>query len=89
MVMPRDLRCNIRSYFICPNSTFNINKSHKISAVKALCFRRYQPKTSWGGGTPSAFRVNYYAQRDICTVTEGGSLTCSDHVKHISLSKRT
>ena len=44
----------------CPNSTFNIKNSHKISGEKALHFRSYQPKTSRGvknNPLPSAFRV--------------------------------
>ena len=52
MVMSRDPRCKFPKYFIYPNSAFNIKKSDKISAVKALFFRSYQPKTSLGGGTP-------------------------------------
>ena len=36
----------------CPNSTFNIRKSHKISSGKALYFRSYQQKTQGGGGNP-------------------------------------
>ena len=38
---------NSENYF-CPNSTFNIRKSHKISSGKALYLRRYQPKSSRG-----------------------------------------
>ena len=50
-------------FLFCPNSTFNIRKSHKMSSGKALYFRSYQPKTSRGGGSEkhppplSAFRV--------------------------------
>ena len=51
---------NFKDFLFCPNSTFIIGKSHKISSGK-LYFRSYQPKTSQGGveGTPppSAFRV--------------------------------
>ena len=56
---------NFKNFLLCPDSTFNIRKSHKISSGKALYFRSYQPGTSPGGGgggggethTPSAFRV--------------------------------
>ena len=50
---------NFENVLFCPNFTFNIRKSHKISSRKALYFRRYQPKTSRRGGkhTPSDFRV--------------------------------
>ena len=41
---------NFENFMFCPNSTFNIRKSHKISSVKALYFRIYQQKTSPGGG---------------------------------------
>ena len=44
---------NFETFLSCPNSAFNIRKSHKISSRKALYFRSYQPKTSrggWGGG---------------------------------------
>ena len=37
---------------LCPNCTFNIRKSHKISSGKALYFRSYQLKTSRGWRTP-------------------------------------
>ena len=60
--------CQILAFFtmpahqtwLCPNSTFNIRKSHKISGGKALYFKSYKPKTGGGGeveNTPSAFRV--------------------------------
>ena len=39
---------NFENFSAFPNSTFNIRKSHKISSGKALYFRSYQPKTSWG-----------------------------------------
>ena len=56
---------SFENFLFCPNSTFNIGKSHKISSGKALYFISYQPKTSRGGGggggdgkhPPSAFRV--------------------------------
>ena len=55
----------LEKFLSCPNSTFNIRKKHKISSGKALYFRSYQPKTSWGGGGGggrehplNAFRVN-------------------------------
>ena len=50
---------NFENFLFCPNSTFNIRKSHKISCGKSLYFRSYQPKTSRGcvENTPSAFRV--------------------------------
>ena len=54
---------NFEKFLFCPNSTFNIRKSHKISGEKALCFKSYQPKTSWGWKTPpplSAFMVKIY-----------------------------
>ena len=41
---------NFETFLFCPNSTFDIRKSHKISSGKALYFRSYQPKTSRGGG---------------------------------------
>ena len=50
MAMSRDPRCTFGKLLFCPNSTFNIRKSHKISSGKALYFRSYQPKTSPGGG---------------------------------------
>ena len=61
---------NFENLLFCPNFTFNIRKSHKISSEKALYFRSYQPKTSWGGGrgvekTPSAFRVKYKCSVDL------------------------
>ena len=37
---------NFKKFLFCPNSSFNIRKSHKISSGKALYFRSYQPKTS-------------------------------------------
>ena len=43
-------KANFENFLFCPNSTFNIRKSHKISSGKALYFRSYQPKTSRGGG---------------------------------------
>ena len=50
---------NFENLSICPNSTFNTRKRHKISSGKALYFRSYQQKTSPGVGEhpPSAFRV--------------------------------
>ena len=52
MVMSRDPRCRVQNFLFCPNSVFNITKSHKISSEKALHFRSYQPKnlTRGGGG---------------------------------------
>ena len=41
---------NFETILFFPNSAFNIRKSYKISSRKALYFRSYQPKTSWGGG---------------------------------------
>ena len=35
---------NFEKFLFCPNSTFNIRKSHKISSGKALYFRSYQQK---------------------------------------------
>ena len=37
---------NFEKILFCPNSTFNIRKSHKISRGKALYFRSYLQKTS-------------------------------------------
>ena len=49
---------NFENLLSCPNSTFNIRKSHRISSGKALYFRSYQPKPSQGEHPlPSAFRV--------------------------------
>ena len=54
---------NFENFLLCPNSTFNIRKSHKISGGKALYFRSYQLKNLTGGGkhptppSPSYFRV--------------------------------
>ena len=50
---------NFEKILFFPNSAFNIWKSYKISSRKAVYFRSYQPKTSWGWKTPSpnAFRV--------------------------------
>ena len=56
-------KANFEKFLFCPNSTFNIRKSHKISSRKALYFRSYQPKPHGGGGGGgwkhplSAFRV--------------------------------
>ena len=41
---------NFEKFLFCPDFTFNIGKSHKISSEKALYFRSYQPKTFWMGG---------------------------------------
>ena len=52
---------NLKKFLFCPNSRFNIRKSHKISSGKALYFRSYQRKSSRGGGwwrtPPGAFKV--------------------------------
>ena len=40
---------NLENVLFCPNSTFNIGKSHKMSSGKPLYFRSYQPKTSREG----------------------------------------
>ena len=45
MVMSRDQEANFKNFLFCPNSTFNIKKSHKISGGKALYFGSYQRKT--------------------------------------------
>ena len=37
---------NFENLLFCPNSTFNIRKSHNISSEKALYFRSYQQKAS-------------------------------------------
>ena len=39
---------NFEKNLCFPNSEFHIRKSYKISSSKALYFRSYQPKTSWG-----------------------------------------
>ena len=39
---------NFENFLFCPNSTFNIRKSHKISSGKDLYFRSYQQKASRG-----------------------------------------
>ena len=39
---------NFEKFLFCPNSTFNIRKSHKNSRGKALYVRSYQAKTSRG-----------------------------------------
>ena len=48
IVMSHDPRSKFRNFLFCPNSTFNIRKSPKMSSGKALYFRSYQAKTSWG-----------------------------------------
>ena len=50
---------NFKKFLFCPNSSFNIRKSHKISSGKALYVRSYQPKTSQGveNNPPSPFRI--------------------------------
>ena len=53
---------NFRNVLFCPNSTFNMRKSHKIYSGKALYFRSYRrkPLRVMGGKhppPPSAFRV--------------------------------
>ena len=50
MVMSLDPRCKSLKIFVCPNSTFNIKKSQKISSRKALYFGSYQQKPHGGGG---------------------------------------
>ena len=52
VVMSSDPRCTFRKFLICPNSTFNIRKSQKISGGKALCFRGYEQKISWRVNPP-------------------------------------
>ena len=47
---------NSEKFLSCPNSTFNIRKSHKISSRKALSyFRSYQPKTTCPPPPPVLF----------------------------------
>ena len=41
---------DFENVLFCPNSIFNVRKSHKISSEKALYFRSYQLKTSRRGG---------------------------------------
>ena len=43
-------KANSKNFSFCPNSTFNIRKSCKMSSRKALYFRSYQSKTSLRGG---------------------------------------
>ena len=50
MVMSHDPRSKFRKSLCFLISAFNIKKSYKISSRKALYFKSYQPKTSWGGG---------------------------------------
>ena len=50
MVISREPRNKFRKFSFCPNSTFNIRKSHKISGGNAIYLRSHQPKTSRGGG---------------------------------------
>ena len=54
-------KANFENFLCFPNSAFNIRKSNKTSSRKALYFRSYQLKTSWGSKPPppppSAFRV--------------------------------
>ena len=60
MAMSRGPRSKFQKKLFFPNSALNIRKSYKISSRKVLYFKRYQPKTSRGGGwktPPSAFRV--------------------------------
>ena len=46
-------KANFENLLFCPNSTFNIRKSHKISSGKALYFRSYQPKNvTWVENNP-------------------------------------
>ena len=40
---------NFENFLFCPNFTFNIRKSHKISSGKAPYVRSYQQKPHWGG----------------------------------------
>ena len=39
---------NFSKILFFPNSAFNIRKNYKIYSRKALYFRSYQPKSSWG-----------------------------------------
>ena len=39
---------NLENILFCPNSVFNIRKSHKISSRKAINFRNYQKKPQGG-----------------------------------------
>ena len=52
---------NFENFLFCPDSIFNIRKSHKISSGKALYFRCYQHKNLMRGGEVQkpldAFRV--------------------------------
>ena len=58
MVMSRDPRKNFENVLFSPNSTFNIEKSHKISSAKATYFRSYQPKTSLEGGGGGGWKTS-------------------------------
>ena len=42
---------NFKKCLFCPNSTFNISKSHKISSGKVFYFRSYQQKPHGGWKT--------------------------------------
>ena len=46
-IMSRDPRYNFENFLLCPNSTFNIRKSH---SGKALYFKSYQHKNIRGVG---------------------------------------
>ena len=65
---------NFETILLFPNSAFNIRKRLKISSRKALYFRSYQPKTSWGVETlppPVFFGVkglNYHNFHIFCHV---------------------
>ena len=57
---------NFENFLFCPNSTFNIRKSHKIQ-WKSFLFQKLSAKDLTGGGgggrgwktPPSAFRINH------------------------------
>ena len=49
-----------KNYLFCPDSTFNIRKSHKLSSGKALYFRCYQQETSSGGTPPVPLGLNVH-----------------------------
>ena len=52
MVMSRAQDANFEFFLFCPNSTFNIRKSHKISSGKLSTSEVINQKPIRGGNTP-------------------------------------
>ena len=51
LIMSRDPRCNcFEDFSFCPNSTFNIMKSHKISSGKLSTSKGISKRYFTGGG---------------------------------------